>query len=210
MRENSFTKKMSKKSNTELENIFANKSDYTNEALQAVIWELENRNLIEKADIPSLEFPVSQNNGEALIPKENAKNNENPLKESETPPLYSKTTIQGFTIFFSTFFGVILLMSNLKEMNKPRARMEVLVFGITYAIFSSFLLNYLPRIFFISIIFNLIGYVILVEYFWNKNLGKDLKYKKKQIWKPLIISILFSLILLFILISNNEIPRIQL
>ena len=210
MRENSFTKKMSKKSNTELEHIFANKSDYTNEALQAVIWELENRNLIEKSDIPSIEIPIPQLNEETSIPKENLKNNENPLKESETPPLYSKTTIQGFTIFFSTFFGVILLMSNLKEMNKPRARMEVLVFGITYAIFSSFLLNYLPRIFFISIIFNLIGYVILVEYFWNKNLGKDLKYKKKQIWKPLIISILFSLILLFILISNNEIPGIQL
>ena len=139
MRENSFTKKMSKKSNTELENIFANKSDYTNEALQAVIWELENRNLIEKADIPSLEFPISQNNEESSIPKENIKNNENPLKKSETPTLYSKTTIQGFTIFFSTFFGVILLMSNLKEMNKPKARMEVLVFGITYAIFSSFL-----------------------------------------------------------------------
>ena len=209
MRENSFTKKMSKKSNTELENIFANKSDYTNEALQAVIWELENRNLIEKADIPSLEFPISHNNEESSIPKENIKNNENPLKKSETPTLYSKTTIQGFTIFFSTFFGVILLMSNLKEMNKPKARMEVLVFGITYAIFSSFLLNYLPPIFFISIIFNLIGYVILVEYFWNKNLGKDLKYEKKQIWKPLIVSILFSLIMLFILISNNEIPGIQ-
>ena len=101
-------------------------------------------------------------------------------------------------------------MSNLKEMNKPKARMQVLVFGIVYAIFSSFLLNYLPRIFFISIIFNIIGYVILVEYFWNKNLGKDLEHKKKQIWKPLIISLLFSLIMLFILISNNEIQGIQL
>jgi len=101
-------------------------------------------------------------------------------------------------------------MSNLKEMNKPKARMEVLVFGITYAILSSFILNYLPKIFFLSIIFNIIGYVILVEYFWNKSLGKDLKYKKKQIWKPLIISILLSLIMLFIIISNNEIPGIQL
>ena len=210
MRENSFTKKMSKKSNTELENIFANKSDYTNEALQAVIWELENRNLIEKADIPSLEFSISQHDEETSISKESPNNNKNTFKESETPSLYSKTTIQGFTIFFSTFFGVVLLMSNLKEMNKPKARMEVLVFGISYAILSSFILNYLPKIFFLSIIFNIIGYVILVEYFWNKSLGKDLKYKKKQIWKPLIISILLSLIMLFIIISNNEIPGIQL
>ena len=33
MRENSFTKKMKAKSNTELETIFENKSDYTDEAI---------------------------------------------------------------------------------------------------------------------------------------------------------------------------------
>ena len=51
MRTNSFTQKMSKKSNTELEQIIQEKKNYTQEALQAVIWELENRRLIKKGEI---------------------------------------------------------------------------------------------------------------------------------------------------------------
>ena len=49
MNTNSFTLKMSKKSKQELEKIYEEKSKYTEEAVQSVIWELENRNLIEKS-----------------------------------------------------------------------------------------------------------------------------------------------------------------
>jgi hypothetical protein len=210
MRTNSFSIKMSKKSNHELEKIFEDKSNYTEEAVQAVIWELEKRNLIEKTAVlyqdPEKEDKVT----DLSVSKEVLDENESQFEELVQPVLYSKKAIQGFTIFFSTLFGAILLMSNLKEMNKPKARMQVLVFGIVYTVLSSFLLNYLPRMFFISIIFNLIGYAVLIEYFWNKNLGKNLEHKKKKIWKPLIISLLFTLIMLFILISNNEIPGMKL
>jgi hypothetical protein len=210
MRTNSFSIKMSKKSNHELEKIFEDKSNYTEEAVQAVIRELEKRNLIEKTAVlyqdPEKEDKVT----DLSVSKEVLDENESQFEELVQPVLYSKKAIQGFTIFFSTLFGAILLMSNLKEMNKPKARMQVLVFGIVYTVLSSFLLNYLPRMFFISIIFNLIGYAVLIEYFWNKNLGKNLEHKKKKIWKPLIISLLFTLIMLFILISNNEIPGMKL
>ncbi|MFT4644493.1 MAG: hypothetical protein ACI8ZX_000896, partial [Planctomycetota bacterium] len=70
--------------------------------------------------------------------------------------------------------------------------------------------SYLPKMFFITLIFNVIGYVVLVEYFWNQNLGKELQYTTKEITKPLIISLLFTLIMLFILISNNGIPGMKL
>jgi uncharacterized membrane protein YozB (DUF420 family) len=49
--------------------------------------------------------------------------------------------------------------------------------------------------FFITLIFNIIGYAVLVEYFWNKYLGKEIAYQKKAIAKALIISLL---ILVFI------------
>jgi hypothetical protein len=38
----------------------------------------------------------------------------------------------------------------------------------------------------------------LVEYYWNKNLGKELKYQKKQISKPLIISFTILIFLVFL------------
>lgn len=192
MRENSFTKNMRNKSNAELEQIIENKNSYTDLAIQAVVWELEDRNLIKKGEIENPEIAVKQEEIQKKVAETATINKENPFQEFEQPTLYSKRAIQGFTIFFSTIFGAILLMHNLKVMNKPRERTQVLFFGILYMILSFVLLEILPKIFFISIIFNLIGYFILVEYFWNKHLGKDLHYETKSINKPLIISLLIT------------------
>jgi hypothetical protein len=187
MRTNSFTLKMSKHSDHELETILEEKDKYTEEAIQAVIWELENRNLREKTAV--LEEEVLE---------EISKNNVSPIEEIQLPDLYSKKSIQGFAIFFSTIFATFLLMQNFKEMKKPKARIEVLSFGIIFTIVSVILLNYLPKTLFTSLLFNLTGYLILIQFFWNKELGKDLKYKKKNIWKPLSYSILIIIILVFL------------
>jgi hypothetical protein len=190
MRINNFTQNMLKKSNTELENILADKDAYTDEAIQAVIWELENRNIIEKGAIKHNFVPLEKD--KQLEDKELAIENVNKAssKEIVLVTLYSKRAILGFTIFFSTLFGAVLLMSNLKKMNMPKARIEILVFGISYTFLTILLLDYLPKTFFLTMVFNLIGYAILVEYFWNRNLGKELQHQKKQVIKPLIISFL--------------------
>ncbi|WP_339659020.1 hypothetical protein [uncultured Polaribacter sp.] len=198
MNTNSFTLKMSKKSNQELEEIYEEKSKYTEEAVQAVIWELENRNLIEKSVelYKDPEKVIEEINTSVL--KETLDSNQSPFEELVLPELYSKRAIQNFTIFFTTIFGAVLLMRNLKEMNKPKERFQVLVFGVGYTLLSIFLLNYLPKIFFITLLFNVVGYAILIEFFWNKNLGRDLEYKKKKVWKPLIISILITAVLVIL------------
>jgi len=204
MRTNSFTAKMSKKSNEELETIFDEKSKYTEEAVQAVIWELENRSLIEKMEILYQDPEKVGQGTKVTSTKETQEKNESPFEELVLPVLYSQKAIQGFTIFFTTIFGAVLLMRNLKEMNKPKAAIQVLVFGIVYTLFSIILLNYLPKMFFITLIFNLIGYVVLSEFFWNKNLGKELAYNKKKIWKPLFISTL----ILFLVVFLQFLPQI--
>jgi hypothetical protein len=194
MRINNFTQNMLKKSNAELEHILEAKDIYTDEAIQAVIWELENRNLIEK-DTIKIAITTVENEISVQEKQRDIKNtNERSSEAFGLPVLYSKKAIQGFTILFSTLFGTVLLMSNLKKMNKPKARMEVFVFGIVYTIFTSLLLNYLPKTFFLTLIFNIVGYAVLVEYYWNKNLGKEFKHEKKQIKKPLIISLLVLVI----------------
>ena len=197
MRTNNFTQNMLKKSNAELENILEDKKTYTDEAIQAVIWELENRNIIEKGSITH--NPVISEKDVLIEEKEVDKaNHEASSEATDFPILYSKRAIQGFTIFFSTLFGAVLLMSNLKKMNKPKARVEVLVFGISYTFLTIILLDYLPKTFFLTILFNLVGYAILVEYYWNKNLGKELQHQKKEISKPLIISFAILVLLVFL------------
>ena len=175
MRENSFTKNMRNKSNSELEHIIENKDKYTPEALQAVVWELEDRSLIEKGEIDLPEFAVISIEKTSLQNDELEKttlNNENPFEEFEQPNLYSKQAILGFTLFF----------------------------GILYIVLSYTLLEVLPKIYFITLIFNFIGYAILVEYFWNKYLGKDLQYEKKSVTKPLLISLAITGILFFLIL----------
>jgi hypothetical protein len=196
MRTNNFTQNMLKKSNAALAEILEDKETYTDEAIQAVIWELENRDIIEKGSI--IHNPVLLEKDILVEEKEIEDIPAASIEELAIPTLYSKRAIQGFTIFFSTLFGAVLLMSNLKKLNKPRARMEVFVFGIGYTFLTILLLNYLPKTVFLTMVFNLIGYAVLVEYYWNKNLGKELKYQKKQISKPLIISFTILIFLVFL------------
>ena len=203
MRTNNFTQNMLKKSNRELEHILEAKDTYTDEAVQAVIWELENRNLIERDSIKLAVFPIENETTPTEKKLDNTDNNEGPFEALVVPVLYSKKAIQGFSIFFSTLFGVFLLMSNLKKMHKPKVRIEVLVFGIVYTLFTVVLLNYLPTTFFLTLIFNFIGYAVLVEYYWNKSLGKELQYQKKQISKPLIISLLILGFVVFLQFSGS-------
>ena len=203
MRTNNFTQNMLKKSNRELEHILEAKDTYTDEAVQAVIWELENRNLIERDSIKLAVFPIENETTPTEKKLDNTDSNEGPFEAFVVPVLYSKKAIQGFSIFFSTLFGVFLLMSNLKKMHKPKVRIEVLVFGIVYTLFTVVLLNYLPTTFFLTLIFNFIGYAVLVEYYWNKSLGKELQYQKKQISKPLIISLLILGFVVFLQFSGS-------
>jgi len=196
MNTNSFTKNMRLKSNKELETILKKNNDYTQEAIQAVIWEMENRNLIDKSDV--LYKNTFKENNQIDTDEKNLDNNENPSKDLILPVLYSKRAIQGFTIFFTTIFGAVLLMYNLKEMNKLKERNQVLIFGIVFTILSAILLNYLPKIIFTTLLFNLIGYAVLIEFFWKNNIEKELEYAKKEVWKPLTISIIIVLLLLFL------------
>jgi magnesium-transporting ATPase (P-type) len=196
MNTNSFTKNMRLKSNKELKTILKKKNDYTQEAIQAVIWEMENRNLIDKSDV--LYKNTFKENNQIDTDEKNLDNNENPSKELILPVLYSKRAIQGFTIFFTTIFGAVLLMYNLKEMNKLKERNQVLIFGIVFTILSAILLNYLPKMIFTTLLFNLIGYAVLIEFFWKNNIEKELEYAKKEVWKPLTISIIIVLLLLFL------------
>ena len=198
MRTNSFTNNMRLKTDAELKTILKEKSKYTEQAIQAVIWELEDRNLIEKSEEPYIDPLKEEVIYDTVVTESTINNNESNFEEFEKPLLYSKKSIQGFTIFFSTLFGTILLMSNLKVLKKQKARMQVLVFGISYTVLITIILNLYPQILFLSIIFNLIGYGVLVEYYWNKNIGKSFSYKKKQIWIPLIISIAITMLFVFL------------
>ncbi|MUP44682.1 hypothetical protein E0K83_02855 [Gramella sp. BOM4] len=114
-------------------------------------------------------------------------------QEKELPALYSKRVIYLFSVIFSTIFGTVILMSNLKQLGEKKARMEVLVFGIIFTIGTAITLNTVQLQTNLGLPLNILGGVILNEFFWNRYIGKETEFEKKSWHKPAIISTLITL-----------------
>lgn len=108
--------------------------------------------------------------------------------------IYSKKAIWGFSIFFSSIFGGVLLMQNLKDINRRKEAFIVLVLSIIYTALTIFIVN-IPSKPNSSLTFvcNAIGGLILSNYVFPKYFSEQDKYENKKIWKPLIISILITI-----------------
>ena len=127
-------------------------------------------------------------------------NNEVEEPDSEDAvEIYSKWAVWGFSIFFGTIFGGVLLMSNLKAVGLKKAANTVLIFSILYFIGSGIIVgvtgmtgSYIP------LFFNVAGAAILTGYFFNKYFPED-DYYPKSIGKPLIISIVISVAVFLII-----------
>ena len=105
------------------------------------------------------------------------------------PELYSKRVIFAFSMIFSTIFGAVILMSNLKTRSEKKGRIQVLIFSIIYTIGTIISLNSISSTK-LTIPLNLLGALILNEYFWNRYLGKDIEFIKKSWIKPAVISLI--------------------
>ncbi len=111
--------------------------------------------------------------------------------------IYSKRAIWGFSIFFSTIFGGVLLMLNLRSAGYRKEANLVLLFSVLYTFIGSIIMAYVGlQTSAVAIIFNGIGAAILTEYFFNKYFPES-DYYPKSIMKPLIISLAICLVLVY-------------
>lgn len=128
--------------------------------------------------------------------------NTEPGKDQEAlPELYSKRLILVFAVLFSAIFASFLLAANLRTLKESQARVIVLAFAFIYTIGTGVLLQLLglpPTMSFIS---NVVGAAILNEFFWNKYIGAQREYHKKDWIKPMLIAMLIALSLFFLLLG---------
>jgi len=112
----------------------------------------------------------------------------------EIVKIYSKKAIWGFSFFFTTVFGGVLLMQNLWALNKKRQAYQVLAFSVLYTSLGIYLAN-LTETPNTSITYglNILGGYILTEFFFKRNIHNENILPKKKIWKALIISILIMI-----------------
>ncbi len=195
MNKNHFSKTMSSKTEAELKALIANNKTYIEDARLAAIWELEERNLKSDEIVEAEKVLIQEKAIKLEEQKKLVLNKENKYftDDPNAPELYTKTAITMFSTVFSTIFGAVLLMSNLKAVNNKQARFWVLIFGIGYTAVIITVVNQFRTNTNLALLFNFGGALILTEFFWNKHIGKEQKHRKKKIWKPLIISIIITI-----------------
>ena len=193
MNENKFIEKFQNKTDSELEYILENKKSYNEQAVFASIQILKERNG-ESSVLKSAEEEIETEKEKKEITQRKAveenKKKDNITDDPNAPELHSKKVIMVFSGLFSTIFGAVLLMYNMKQTENKTGRIQVLIFGILYTIATLVVVNLINISGNIALIFNIAGGGILTEYFWNKFIGKNFEHRKRSWIKPAIISVL--------------------
>ena len=196
MNENRFIEKFQHKTDSELEYILENKKSYNEQAIAASIHILKERNG-KTPELESVESEIKIEKEKKEIAREKTieehKKKNNITDDPNAPELHSKKVIMVFSGLFSTIFGAVLLMYNMKQTDNQTGRIQVLIFGILYTIITLVVVNSLNIGGNIALIFNIAGGGILTEYFWNKFIGKEFQHRKRSWIKPAIISVLITI-----------------
>ncbi|WP_129367419.1 hypothetical protein [Lutibacter sp. HS1-25] len=184
MTKNHYSKIIEKKSNLELENMISENSVYTKDAIQAAIWEIEKRKQnIENT--PNSERKEFESDREIILQTEiietESDDEEFVLDDPSLPELYTKNTIFFVSAIFSTFFGAVLLSSNLKYTKNSSKWIEVTLIGFAFSLLLFFLVIIFGLNLFIIVSLNIFGSKVLTEHLWNRYIGKDFKHRSKKI-----------------------------
>ena len=119
---------------------------------------------------------------------------ENTSEQNGIPKFYTKKAIFGFSIFFSSIFGGILLMQNLKEIGMEKEAKKVLKTSVILTVIPFFIAWLMEKeVSTYTLLTNIIGGLILSEFYFGLYISKEQIFEKKKIWKPLLISLLITI-----------------
>ncbi|MBC6112391.1 hypothetical protein ACFOG5_10205 [Pedobacter fastidiosus] len=108
------------------------------------------------------------------------------IKESQLK-LYNKATIIIFSLLLSTFFGGVIYSRNLSQIGERKQIAPVLFFCLIWNLILFKIANKLTSDLLLSFIIpNLLGSLVITTLFWKHHF-KEISFKSKNIWMPLIV-----------------------
>ena len=123
------------------------------------------------------------------------------LTEDETAiELYSNKVIWFFSVIFGVIFGMALQVFNFFKVNNKKGAITSLVFGISYTIATTYLLNLFGDIRYgkMSLRFLFSGIGALGLYFIREKMFKnETGYRAKSFVTPLVISLSIHLVIIY-------------
>ncbi|TWJ04502.1 hypothetical protein JN11_00211 [Mucilaginibacter frigoritolerans] len=122
----------------------------------------------------------------------------NLIEDPDAPPLYSRRAIYGFSVFFSVFFGAVMLAMNVSKTSGKKNAIWVVLFGLGYTIAMVLLLQNFKTSTGLTIVPSILGAYLIEALFWNRYVGTSTLYRKRPIWIPLAIGIAILGVFIFI------------
>ncbi len=200
-----FEKLMTKKSDDGLMEYVTNINRYTPESIIAAVNELKKRGRqFTEEELGTTKIKIQEKSEAEKKENEIWSTNswkENVVDNPNAPQYYSHRAIWGFSTVFTVVFGAVLLSSNVTD---KKAKWIIVGFGFLYTSVAIVILNQLPRNTGMAFLLNASGAYILTQIFWNKYVGKETKYRTKEIWKPLIISIIIMIPIILAVIYGGQ------
>ncbi len=121
---------------------------------------------------------------------ENVNQPQDHLVDFEKPEIYSRNAVRGFSIFFSTIFGGVLLMQNLNSLGRRKDGTIAFVISIAIAIAAGIIGNLISsQGSSLGILMSVVAAGAYSELVYKKYIPNEADYGKKKIWKPLIIGL---------------------
>jgi len=184
--ENQYINYYKKHSGKELLEVVNSPNAYNNEARLAAYQLLSNKTYAFSA-VQIAEYENLKNEFKQKHIAQQAKAVE--VESKELPSWYSPTAILGFSIFLEPLFGAILLSQNFKKAKKKKQANLVILIGVLFLLARMALMYTRQMTQITSLIISIGAGIVFIEVFWKKYLGYQSKYKRKSIWKPLLIFI---------------------
>lgn len=195
---NNFQEKIDVLSTEELLNIISSKEDYQEGFWQMAIENAEKRGL--QNEVNKIVSKIQNYENEKNFAIERMKE-----KRASLVELYSEGAIITFTILFTAFAGSILFAYNLKKL-KVKGSDTVIAFGLLFTIGLTIIMTALPfqSLNSFGYLLNTVGGYIIYYYFGKKYYPDKLEFKKKKIWKALIITSSIFICIIYICIKINQ------
>jgi hypothetical protein len=203
-----FQKLMSGMSDEGLQEYIDKRGDFTPEAVEAAIAELQKRGRVfQDEQLAGMRQEFQKKREAALkLPDEpwawGKRWKKNVVTDENAPEYYSERAIYIFSVLFSMLFGAVLSAINFSKNEDNKGVIEVLGFGVCYTSFEIWLLSRLSGHAGFGLPLNLAGALIL-QFFWKKHIGEDTKYRAKPIGKPLIVSVIITVLLILVALNGG-------
>jgi membrane protein CcdC involved in cytochrome C biogenesis len=134
--------------------------------------------------------------------------NEDKLDIEIKPEIYSSKAVLWFSFLITPVFGGVLLMMNLKRIDKPKEAARAFIISLLMTAFLMFGLTYFDienRL--VQFIYNLLCSFFLAGYLYKKQIPHWDEYPKRSVLVPVLVAVALIIALFFLVLwAQDQIP----